>query len=341
MVNHVGCDSVILTNLTVRSENRITIDTSICLGDTIFVFGEEVTSSGSFVDTFTDVNTCDSIVTVNVAVFSAFTVTTAPVDAACFNRKDGAVSVNSIGGIPPYTFVLALPTGTDIRLVGYFDSLDAGMYSGYVIDDNGCRLEFDFTIDQPDSLYAVFSTQNATCFKASNGALFVSLVSGGIPPYEIRVNDQVADSLTITGLPAGMHNLTVTDANTCTFTSTFSINQPDSLVAFVVPDSVSGKPGDAFAINVTHTPVSGQFTYLWTPAKGLSCIDCPNPVVSPYESGRYVVRVSETSDSDIDCYANGYLVVVIDETKDIFIPNAFTPNDDGFNDVLLFLETAW
>ena len=192
------------------------------------------------------------------------------------------------------------------------------MYSGYVIDDNGCRSEFDFTINQPDSLYAVFSTKNATCFKASNGALSVSLVSGGIPPYGIRVNDQVADSSTITGLPAGTHNLTITDDNNCTFTSTATINQPDSLIVLIVPDSVSGKPGDAFAIDVTHTPASGQFTYFWTPAKGLSCIDCPNPVVSPYESGMYTVRVSENSDPDIECYANGYLIVVIDETKDIF-----------------------
>ena len=111
LVNHLSCDSVVETNLVVRSENRSTIDTSICLGDTIFIFGEEVTASGSFVDTFTDINVCDSIVTVNVAVFSALTVTTAPIDATCFNQKDGAISVNSIGGIPPYTFVLSLPAG--------------------------------------------------------------------------------------------------------------------------------------------------------------------------------------------------------------------------------------
>ena len=57
-----GCDSIIETILTVAHTEKISIDTSICEGETYFTEGKWQTSSGLYYDTLITVNNCDSII---------------------------------------------------------------------------------------------------------------------------------------------------------------------------------------------------------------------------------------------------------------------------------------
>ncbi len=63
-----ACDSIVTLNLTVRPVIRDTISASICEGET-FTFGTQTLSAaGTYVDTLTAANACDSIVTLNLTV---------------------------------------------------------------------------------------------------------------------------------------------------------------------------------------------------------------------------------------------------------------------------------
>ena len=63
-----ACDSIVTLNLTVRPIIRDTISASICEGET-YTFGSLVLdSTGTYVDTLTAGNACDSIVTLNLTV---------------------------------------------------------------------------------------------------------------------------------------------------------------------------------------------------------------------------------------------------------------------------------
>ncbi|MBI2270700.1 MAG: SBBP repeat-containing protein [Bacteroidetes bacterium] len=81
----------------------------------------------------------------------------------------------------------------------------------------------------------------------------------------------------------------------------------------------------------------GGFSYNWVPSTGLSCTNCQNPVASPIVSTTYTV----TSTDPNGCKTTTIFEIIVgtpceDET-DLFVPNIFSPNNDGKNDIL-FVE---
>ncbi|MBT3209060.1 MAG: T9SS type A sorting domain-containing protein [Bacteroidetes bacterium] len=65
-----GCDSIITTNLTVHPVYEITENAAICAGSSYYAGGADQTTSGTYVDNFTTVDGCDSIVTTILSVNS-------------------------------------------------------------------------------------------------------------------------------------------------------------------------------------------------------------------------------------------------------------------------------
>ncbi|HYJ39023.1 MAG TPA: PKD domain-containing protein, partial [Chitinophagaceae bacterium] len=83
-------------------------------------------------------------------------------------------------------------------------------------------------------------------------------------------------------------------------------------------------------IVVPATYSQNVMSYSWLPSTSLSCTNCPNPYASPQFTTKYKVSVVDsngcTSSRDIT-------VTVICNEKNYFIPNTFSPNADGMNDV--------
>jgi gliding motility-associated-like protein len=71
-------------------------------------------------------------------------------------------------------------------------------------------------------------------------------------------------------------------------------------------------------------------TYQWTPEIGLTCYFCPNPLVITNDTSVYTLITT-----DINGCVEDYFVSIAYENcrnKNIYIPNAFSPNGDGIND---------
>jgi gliding motility-associated-like protein len=81
-------------------------------------------------------------------------------------------------------------------------------------------------------------------------------------------------------------------------------------------------------------PASGNVTYSWTPSTGLSCTSCDNPIVSCLgKDTTYYVTITDIGTGG--CVNTDSVRIKFNpcETK-TSVPNVFTPNDDGINDIL-------
>ena len=68
----------------------------------------------------------------------------------------------------------------------------------------------------------------------------------------------------------------------------------------------------------------------WTPTIGLSCTDCLSPLATPKNTTTYIATVVNNG----TCVsADSIKITVICNDNNLFIPNTFSPNGDGVNDV--------
>ena len=70
-------------------------------------------------------------------------------------------------------------------------------------------------------------------------------------------------------------------------------------------------------------------TFTWLPTRWLDCIDCAEPIAQPHDDITYIVTMTdENGCSDMDS-----IFIAVEDERDVAIPNAFTPNNDGQDDI--------
>ena len=66
----------------------------------------------------------------------------------------------------------------------------------------------------------------------------------------------------------------------------------------------------------------------WSSTFGMECIGCLNTTILPTETFTYEITVTDAN----GCTASDEITITVDDTRQVFIPNAFSPDGDGFND---------
>jgi gliding motility-associated-like protein len=134
----------------------------------------------------------------------------------------------------------------------------------------------------------------------------------------------------VAGLAAGTYTVTVTNANGCSISDTIVIHQPLPVTIQAIPDSAQIKLGESINVTTTYSDnVQGNPVYIWQPSVGLNCSDCPNPVATPEFTTVYQVTLIDQA----GCMATDQVLIEVDLDKTFYVPNAFTPNGNGTNDV--------
>lgn len=74
---------------------------------------------------------------------------------------------------------------------------------------------------------------------------------------------------------------------------------------------------------------TGPF-WRWFPEEDLSCYDCPDPIIYPSETRKYIIANYD----EYGCQAYDSVIVYVEESYYAGLPNIFSPNGDGNNDIL-------
>ncbi|MBK7568862.1 MAG: gliding motility-associated C-terminal domain-containing protein [Bacteroidetes bacterium] len=121
------------------------------------------------------------------------------------------------------------------------------------------------------------------------------------------------------------YTVTGVDANGCINTDEVDVSVFSSLVitATASPnDTIDGFEGESTQLNVT-----GAVEYEWEPSTGLSDTHIANPIAQPeFTTTYYVTGTDENGCIGVDS-------ITIYVVGEIALPTAFSPNEDGINDV--------
>jgi gliding motility-associated-like protein len=293
-----GCDSVVITDLTVLSALILDVTnvgmasglgnldgSALAVGTgglppyTFSWSGGQTTAQvndleggASVCVTITDSNNCvdDTCFTVPYFTFIAPTVTGDSLD--CAGDLDGEFSFSAVGGQPPYTYTWnnsdnTLSGGGTVAAAGDLVNvagLPADTYT-LTIADGMIDTTVNVVIWEPEPLSVqVIQQANASCFSFCDGALQIA-VQGGTPAYQFTwSNGATADQLA--DLCAGSYTVTITDANGCALVQTYTITQPVEFIATIqVVQHVSCFQGADGQLTVTAT---GGTAVVWDWSNG-------------------------------------------------------------------------
>jgi hypothetical protein len=179
-------------------------------------------------------------------------------DVSCFGGSNGAASINTpTGGAGGYTYDWSpgYPAGDETVSV---TGLTAGTWTCTVTDANSVSATQSFIITQPTALSVTPSSQtNVSCFGGSNGAASINTPTGGAGGYTYNWtpgNPTGDGTVSVTGLTAGTWTCTVTDANSCIATQSFTVTEP------ALVNAPTGNASETFCSTVNATIASIQVT---------------------------------------------------------------------------------
>ncbi|MEW6468295.1 MAG: choice-of-anchor L domain-containing protein [Bacteroidota bacterium] len=222
---------------------------------------------GTYTVYVNDALSCTPAITSVVTISGSppMTTTQSGTNVTCFGGNNGTATVTPSGAQPPYSYSW---TTTPVQTTQTATGLTAGTYTVTVTSSNGCTAQQVVTITQPPALSLTSSQVNLLCNAQCNGSATVN-VSGGTPGYTYAWSPSGGNGATAGNLCAGNYICTVTDANGCSITQSFTITQPPALSASIIgninPSCFGGSNGSAAAQATGGTP---NYTYSWAPAGG-------------------------------------------------------------------------
>lgn len=230
-------------------------------------------------------------------------------------------------------------TTSDGDLTGNLSSLTPEVTSGgtyYLVVlnlGNGCTAMDSVSVVEDIPITPEVDLVMPLCYQ-DPGALTVGTVIGGTPPYlySVDAGQNFQQGNVFSGLPAGAYTVLVQDANGCeTDVLTALIEQPDELV-MALETSVTLQQGESYQLQAfVNIPEEEIASINWSPGTDLSCTTCLDPIVTPLSSTNYFVQVT----NDQGCEVQGLVQFLVDKRPDIYVPNGFSPDTDGQNDVFM------
>lgn len=317
LVNAVGCDSVATLDLIVKTSTTST--TRINIADTQLPYtwnGNTYAAGGSYAVTLTNAAGCDSVANLVLTVVPPATSTTTV--AVCGNAFPYTWNSNSYAAPGTYTVKLAASDGRDSIATLILSTVASPMLS---------------------------VTEPAPVCEGMSAGIILKLQ--GVAPFTVTYDDG-SGVLTESGINGPIYTLNVTPSSTSTYRfltvedAHCRNNAVTALATVRVMPAEAGQrlPTVNALANVSRRVLArnlgGEYTYEWSPGDGLSSTSQVDPLFNSPVQQEYRIFMRKNS----GCGTTDTLLVKVTDMNtpghepDILVPNAFTPNGDGRNDLL-------
>ncbi len=246
----------------------------------------------------------------------------------CNGMTNGMAEVMVTGSEDNYTFTWS--TGSQSRSL---EDLPGGEYMVTVSDDNGCSSVDTVMIEEPELFTGLIEEQQISC-KGENDGNIEILAEGGTAPFTYSINGRsFSESQNFPDLRENVYQVLIKDSNGCEEElGRINIEEPEEITV-VLDRQLIAEAGNPISLDSDVQNAQGELIYNWESdgeQASIICDDCNSPLVAPTFGQAYTVTVTD----EMGCTATSTVNILVKQTRGISVPSGFSPNADGFNDLL-------
>jgi gliding motility-associated-like protein len=244
--------------------------------------------------------------------------------------SDGSATVTVNGGVLPIIYQW---NSSPAQTTSTASNLPAGIYNVTVSDANACSVSLNAVIVVVNYPVANVNTIMSHCDQPDGSA--TATASGGTGNYTYQWNTGSTTS-SINNLLPGVYTVTVDDGHCDTIISVTIANQPGPAADFTYhPNPITIDNAQITFSSITESAISWE----WNFGDGTGAYYGESVMHQYYAVGTYIVTLI-VSDS-YGCNDTIVQEVIVHDIFTIYIPNTFTPDGDGLNDVFQAYGISW
>ncbi|MDG1404361.1 gliding motility-associated C-terminal domain-containing protein, partial [Polaribacter sp.] len=253
----------------------------------------------------------------------------------CDIENSGSINLEVSGGVAPLSFLWNTnETSEDLENIG------EGDYSVQITDANGCIVIKQFNIFRPKPIdINLDEVLVKDCDLKATSKQIIATVTEGVLPFTYTWSSGAISGLEnniMTTSQSGEYSLKIVDARGCEVVKTFNVDVPSIGIQDFSYNSFASDNYNLFSIQdpIQFTNLStGDYSKVtWDFGDGSGVSNEENPVYTYDEVGFFTITY--TVEYEAGCTYVLARDVNITKGYILIIPNAFTPNGDGYNETI-------